>query len=269
MFQNKINIITVLTLSIIVINMTVVIFTINCWGNTEKLRFAGISETPPMAFEEEGIIKGLFPTLFFEIAKRAGFEATVELLPFKRLDKYLQTGIVDGTISIYHKQERESYLMYAKYPSLISYTRIFVRKGEDFPFSSVNDLSRKTVGTIAGWIINNPALDNAIKVGRITVDEATSYEQNIKKLIAKRFDCLIAGEQITWYHANKLGIAQEITLLDKPISESITYIAISKKSQNIPNYELFMENLNQALYSIISDGTYKAIQQQYGVRTLK
>ena len=233
------------------------------------LTFAGIVDIPPMTYEDGGVCKGLFPDLLQEIANRAGFRATVKLYPFRRLLAYLQEGRIDGAISVYYKKEREAFLIYSTAPVLISNTRLFVIKGQDFSFDKISDLFEKRVGVISGWALKNSELEQAIQEKKIFVDETTHYEAGLKKLMAKRIDCFVAGEQLTWYHASRLDIADDVMALKKIISKSLTYIGVSKNTPNIADPQGFMEKIDLALTAIFADGTYDRIQQRYGIKTVR
>lgn len=236
----------------------------------EPLVFGGVSDIHPLAFEENNEVKGFLTDVFLEVARRSGYNnATVRLYPFKRLNKYLKEGRVDGTVSIFYKKERESYLIYSKSPVLISRTLAFVKKGREFSFDSINDLYGKTVGMLSGWTVHNVELEKAINEGKIKTDKTTRLEENVKKLMLNRFDCLISTEQITWYHINVLGFSGDIVALDKAITENKTYLALSKKSKNIPDPLKFIDTLNNALDTVLTDGTHKKIQKKYQVRSLQ
>jgi ABC-type amino acid transport substrate-binding protein len=87
--------------------------------------------------------------------------------------------------------------------------------------------------------------------------------------MADRIDCFIMTEQLTWYHANKLGIGDKISALDMVFAEVRPYIAISKKSQHIAEPLNFMKKLNAALDEVLTDGTYEKVQMKYGVKILQ
>ena len=246
---------------------TFLIFSTCCYAE-KILTFAGVQNIEPLSFEKEGIANGFFPELFIEITKRAGFQARVTLLPFKRLNLYLQKGKINGVISIFYKKERESYLIYSKSPVLISHTRVFVKKGSKLAFNSIRDLFGKKIGMIAGWTVHNKQLKQAIKDNKVYIDATSRYEQNLKKLIRERLDCIIATEQLSWYYINKLGFKGKIVALDNNIAENRTFLAISKRSKNFSNPIQFMKKINMAINSVLSDGTHERLLRKYKVRDL-
>ena len=65
-----------------------------------------------------------------------------------------------------------------------------------------------------------------------------------KKLMSERIDCLIATEQLTWYHANELGIATNPAALETPIAAISVFFAISRYTKNIADPQAFMKDMN-------------------------
>jgi len=235
----------------------------------KTLIFCTVPGIPPLSFEEDGIVKGLFLDVFREVARRAGFEITLILHPMKRLEVYLQSGEVDGVIAVVRTEEREGYLVYSPLPIMVSRLLVFVKKGREFPFTSINDLKGKKIGVIRGWKTENIELEQAIQEGTIQAEEVTQYDQNLKKLMAERVDCLISSEQLTWYYANELGVAKDLVALETPIAKHSVYSAISKYAKNIVDPQEFIQKMNAALDEVLSDGTYEQLQKQYKVTSLQ
>lgn len=235
----------------------------------DMIIFGGIADIPPLSFEEEGVVKGFFNDIFAETAKQAGFDIIIKLYPLKRLFLFSETGEIDGIVSIAYKNEREVFLNYSKNPIFISHLLVFVKKGREFTYNSLKDLFGKKAGVMAGWSLFSNELENAVREGKIFVDEAASYSQNLRKLLADRFDCMVTTELLTWYHINKLGIADDIAVLDNPVSEARTYYAVSRKTKNISNPREFISKMNSALKEVLSDGTYEKYKKKYKLKSLK
>lgn len=229
----------------------------------------GFGNVPPLAFEENGVIKGFFFDVYREAAKRVGFDAILELYPTKRLLSNLKTGDIDGVAALSYRNERAAYLVYSTTPVMVSRILVFVKKGKEFPFSSIKDLFGKRIGVIAGWNLNNSELDRAAKEGKVLIDEVTNFDQNLKKLLAARVDCLITTEQLTWYHANALGIAQNIVALDKQVADLRVYFAVSKFTKNITSPEALIERMDAALKEMLSDGTHTRLQKKHQITSLE
>ena len=227
------------------------------------LNFGSISDSAPLSFNDGGTVKGFLPDVFRETARRAGFDIKLKLFPIKRLEYYLQTGDIDGTVYLLPTESRREYITFSDSPIMTSRTVVFVKKGREFPFDTISDLFGKKIGVVLGWIVTNKAMEQAVQEGKIVVDNAPGHDLNLKKLIAGRVDCVIGTEQATSYHANELGISRDIEVLKTPISEISAFFGISKHTKNIVAPRSFMEDMNEMFNELISDGTYEKIMRQY------
>ena len=233
------------------------------------LNFCSACNIPPLSFEEDGEAKGFFVDLLREICRRAGYEATVKLYPVKRMDSYLQSGEFDGATALVHTKDRERYLFYSNTPVMVSRLSVFVRKDKKIKFKTIDDLKGKRIGVLLGYKTDSASLDKAIREGFVEIEEAAGYDQNLKKLIKGRLECLISTEQLTWYYADKLGISEEITDLELPISSHSVFFTVSKYSKNIANPHDFINKINTAFDEVVSEGAYEQLQEKYKVVSLK
>lgn len=233
------------------------------------LIFGGVSNIPPLSFEQDGAIVGFLPDVFREIAANSEVEINIKLFPFKRLNIALEDGKVDGVISIFYKKSREAYLLYSEHPVLVSRYRIFVKKGHAFQFDTIPDLYGKRIGVLAGWSVNNKAYEQAVENGTIIVEGVPTYSQNFNKLMLGRLDCVVLSEQLGWYHAVQLGFNDNIELLDRSLSEISTYYAVSKNSYNIKDPKRLIKKLDAALTEMNRNGGFVKIQKRYGIRDIK
>ena len=221
--------------------------------------FGCLPGSPPLSFEKDGVNTGFFTDVFLEACQRAGYDIRLKSYPVKRLESYLQTGKIDGAISLIITPEREAYLVYSKTPVITSRTLVFVKKGLEFPFHTQRDLFGKNIGILLGWKLINPEFEEAVQQGKIHLDPVPGHEQNLKKLMSNRIDCLVGTENLTWHHAHKLGIDDKIVSLPLALAEVSAYVALSKKTKHIKDPQAFMDTMDAALESLISDGTYKAL----------
>lgn len=231
----------------------------------ETLQLAGVENVSPLIFEENGQMKGLDYDIWMELSKRLGVQANIQLLPFKRLWSNLQTGELDGTLQIYYNADRENEIIYSKTPMHWSAHYIIVRK-EDLPkytTGTLEGLYGKTVGKNAGFFVTKE-FEEAVKAGKITVDEQVSSELNLKKLVAGRIDCYVSNLHSAMWAAKQLGIQDKIAPLPQPFAEKKgTFFAVSKKSKNIADKEGFMAKVNDELAKMHADGTVDRLSEKY------
>ena len=239
-------------------------FSVPClFANTLKL--AGVENVSPLIYEENGQVKGFDYDIWMELSKRLGVKADIQVLPFKRLYAYLQTGELDGTLQIYYNAEREGEIIYSKTPMHWSAHHIFVRK-EDLPKFSAGGIPvmyGKTVGKNAGFFVTKE-FEEAVKEGKINVDEQVSSELNLKKLAAGRIDCYVGNLHSAMYAIKQLGLQDQIIPIAEPFAEKKgTFFALSRKSKNVADQDGFMAKVNEELAKMHADGTVDKMWEKY------
>ncbi len=249
--------------SIIIVALLAVFLAPNCFADTLKL--AGVQNVEPLIFEEGGKLTGLDYDIWVELSKRLGVQADIQLLPFKRLWSYLQSGELDGTLQIYYKQSREADIIYSKTPMHWSAHYIFVRK-EDLPkysASTIESLYGKTVGRNAGFFITKE-FDAAVKDGKIKLDEQPSSELNLKKLAGGRIDCYVSNLHSAMYAAKRLGLQDKVVPLPNAFApKKGTFFALSKNGKNVGDKAAFMQKIDAELEKMHADGTIDRIWSKY------
>ncbi|MBN1967867.1 MAG: transporter substrate-binding domain-containing protein [Candidatus Delongbacteria bacterium] len=225
-------------------------------------------ESPPQEFtDSEGNPNGFNIEVIREAAKRAGFDIKVVFHPWKRALQNAFDGEVDGIIDAGYNEERALHLLY---PSENIYTEeifLFKRKGTDLILKdNLSNSPEISVGVGRGFYYGGIVQDILDRKGFKNIEEVNSYEQNIKKLIAGRFDALVANELNAVYEAKKLGVSNQIEkcLNEKDnqpylLSSSKTYLAFSKKTVK----QELVDKFDQALKEIKKDGTYDKIKKKY------
>ena len=231
----------------------------------EKQKWAAVEKVPPFTIEEDGKVTGMAIEIFQEVSRRMGFEADIRALPFKRLLHYLKNGTLDGAIQIYYNPEREKFIIYSEVPGYWQAHYVFVKKGNEdkFPTKTLEDLYGKRVAKERGFFVTQE-FQKAVEEGKIIVDEAQNAQLNLSKLISGRMDCYVSNYHIALYNIRKLGFQGQIVPLSEPLApKKGTFMAISKKSKNIPNKEEFMKEFSATLKEIHTDGTLERITNKY------
>lgn len=237
-------------------------------ADEKTLIFGSVENIEPLSYSENNSAKGLFVDIMTEIAARSDLNISIRFYPFPRLLQYLQSGEIDGVLSIYHRPEREDFLIYSSQPVLVSRVLIFTREEDDREYRNTEDMYGKVFGRMSGWSLNNAEMEEAVNKGDIILSEARDYNQNLRQLVAGRLDGLILTEQLTWFHASQMGLSHQIKPADLVLSESISYLALSRLSPRIENHADLIETINTALGAILTDGTYDELLRRYNLVSL-
>lgn len=132
-------------------------------------------------------------------------------------------------------------------------TVFFHMKDYDFDWNTVEDLAGKDIGFTRGYDYG-PDFMEALKNGQISVKEASTDENNFKKLLAKRIDIFPNDPVVGSAQIRHTFTPEEVNLFtyhEKPLVETYLHLLISKKS---PNAEYFLEKFNSGLKKLKDSG---------------
>lgn len=225
--------------------------------------FAAEENVFPYAFIENGEAKGMDYDIVVEASKRMQVEYEIRFMPWKRMMYSLEKGFFDAGFGFFHKKERESSFIYTKTPLHFSSYSIFVKKGKEFKFESIQDLYGKKVGNIRGYKVNEE-FDKAVNEGKIIVEEVTDVIQNVKKIEYDRVDCAVAHHDLMLYTLKSNGLLDKIVDLPKPVeTNKPVYLVFPRSGKNIEDKEAFVKRFDVVLEGMSRDGTYQKIYDKY------
>jgi polar amino acid transport system substrate-binding protein len=217
----------------------------------------------PWKWQENGHYVGPFLDLMDEIARRSGITLTLEPLPWKRVLVEMKAGAIDGFMGGYKTPDRESFADFLEMPITWSMISIFVLKGNEFPFNSIEDLYGKTIGIIRGYTTSSE-FDTAWKLGRIKVYEVGNYVNLVKMLDSERLETIAGATSTLKAHFIDMKMQKRFVALPHPVDgPKPVYICLSKAAR-IPDRENLIARMNQAVKDIESEHVFEKIAAKYG-----
>ncbi|WP_137940099.1 transporter substrate-binding domain-containing protein [Chitinivorax sp. B] len=215
---------------------------------------------PPYQYEENGVVKGLVVDIVNEAFRRIRQPVNITLLPWARAIKMIEDGSADGIFTAYKTPEREVFADYSKEILMPQTVSLFVLKDSSIHFDG--DLSR-----LAGYnfgvvrkVSYGKVFDEAVKHGQIKVpDPANTGEQNIDKLLAKRFDILVSNKYGALDILASKGVLDRVKELSPEVEQVPSYLAFSKRRNLISIRDRF----DEALSEMKQDGTYEGMIIRY------
>lgn len=215
----------------------------------EPVKIAVDNGNPPFMYAKDDKAAGLYPVVLEAIFAKMGVPTEISALPWKRTLALGEKGEV-AIGGIYKNEERVKIYDYSA-PIYSEKLVLYVEKDKSFPFSGIQDLKGKKIGTILGWSYGE-AFDNARKDNLFTVDEVVSDSVNFKKLASGRVDCVIAIEM-----AGKKAVAEEkledkVIALPTPVAINDTFLVFAK---SVNKGEL-LGQFNATLAKMKEDGSY-------------
>ncbi len=158
---------------------------------------------PPYSFAQHGKPAGLY----YEIVKAAlarmeGYRVDIKPIPWKRGMALLESGEAFALYPPYLNTKDEPWTWPYSLPLYEEHVVAFCRKevvAKKMPMKWPEDFYGMRIGNNAGFIVGGAQFDQAVKQGKITLEEARDNQANIIKLGMRRLDCYINDrESILW-----------------------------------------------------------------------
>ncbi len=200
----------------------------NLYAGQQKIVIATL-EYPPFIYSENDHVKGPIVDRVKSIFNQLGVDVTIKIYPIARGLLMVKNGEVDAYFSLKKTAERENYLLFTNEPIIQQPFVFFVKKGSKIQWNGViEDIAKYRIGIVSNTSYGI-VFDEYVKNKIISnIDEAQTFEQNIKKLIAGRVDIVINSFDVGQAIIKKLNADNEIIALSPPIEVINSFLAFSK-----------------------------------------
>ncbi|MCX4029531.1 transporter substrate-binding domain-containing protein [Endozoicomonas sp. SM1973] len=221
---------------------------------TETLYVCGHQSYAPFMWLEQNKIVGVGTDVAKVIFKEHGITINNDYRgPWKRCLANIKLGKTDLLVAAYKTTAREEYAVYSKVPLAKDANAIFVWKGKEFEFESIDNLKGKTVGRVIGGSLGEK-IDSYFDQYLIT-ERVRESHYNYMKLCKGRIDFFASGLYTAPIQLAKYGFLGKIVPLEKPLNTEYLYMAISKKSK----YKDIMPMLESALEKLKAKGVVEKL----------
>lgn len=227
-------------------------------AQAESITLFGADNLPPKSWQDDNEPRGYAVDAATEALTRAGYQPVVKLEPWPRAIEDTRAG--SGIITHFSKTPERERLFEFSDPLVYDRIVVVVRKGREFPFTSIKDLTGKRVGVLRGVAYGGDW--TAARKG-LMLEEDLDAVARLGKLVRDRLDAAIissgaAGLEIAVHQA---GLdSSQFTILAVPILEDPNYLAIAKG----PDSARTMAGINAAIAAMRGDGAIDRIMGKYG-----
>ncbi|WP_191965204.1 substrate-binding periplasmic protein [Marinobacter halotolerans] len=221
-------------------------------------------DDPPYFMNQNDEVIGIDADLGREAMERLGCSLSFKKLPWARALQELREGRVDMLSSAYRTSEREQYAHYSEVIGLVSPNILFIRQSEadNFDFNGLRSLLESDFRLGAQVSVSYSDEYSALI-------QNPDYAENIeflprrelmwRMLARNRLDGLIASKLTGLYEIKELGLSGRIAPSSLVVSNKPAYFVFSKASVSSE----FVADFDQALQSMLDDGTFSAIVNRY------
>ncbi|AXE31925.1 amino acid ABC transporter substrate-binding protein [Chromobacterium phragmitis] len=214
---------------------------------------------PPYQYQDGAETKGFVVDIVREAFRRMGRSIHVSVYPWGRSLAMAESGLADGIFTLYKTPERESKLDYSHQVLMPQAVSLFVLKGAAIHFEGeLKPLAGYRFGVVRA-VSYGAIFDGAAKRGDIQVSEvAASGEQNVEKLLARRFDILVSNRYGAWDIMKRMHVDGQVRELQPPVEQIPSYLAFARK----PELAGLRERFDAALESMRRDGSYQRLVEE-------
>ncbi|MBW3696246.1 transporter substrate-binding domain-containing protein [Vibrio sp. T187] len=232
------------------------LFSICSFAN-EPLKLVTL-DYPPYIEVHEDKIDGVAVRLVEAIFSKLDVEISIEVLPWGRAISYIESGTADGIFTAFKTLERERFADYSQQVLFEQNITMATLKVSDlvWDYTNLSDWEICVVSNVSygKW------LDGVIDSNRFkAVHYVTATEQCVLMLLSGRVDLWPSNEYGARSIAAKMGVSEQIHLMDPPIESTPSYIAFSKLNQHRELIKAF----DNELKSMKSEGQYDHIIETY------
>lgn len=112
-------------------------------GEAKRVLLVGAYDNPPLVFQEEGKVWGMYPEVLEYIAQREDWDIEYIFLPFPLFLSHLKEGRLDLLLSVAYSEERKEYLDFNQQTFLVNWGEVYT--SPSLPVSSLSGLSSKKI----------------------------------------------------------------------------------------------------------------------------
>ncbi|MTI43738.1 polar amino acid transport system substrate-binding protein [Roseibium hamelinense] len=209
---------------------------------------------PPFEMEEpiDGL-RGFDYEVVLEAFKRAGIEAEIQFVPWKRAMSDVENGQATGALSCADSPERSDLFFISDKISEENYG-LYTRKGFKGPvLSNIADVAGVAVAAVSGYAIFDE-LNSADAVAIPLADDLSG----LNMLDVERFNYLYAGRRNNDFLIKQHGLSGKFDFTE---FRSINYHVCFSKVY--PGINDILRAFNKGLAEVRADGTYQAIHSKY------
>jgi polar amino acid transport system substrate-binding protein len=182
---------------------------------------------PPFMSAVAGQAVGLYPKIIAEAFQLVGQDVQIVAKPWKRCLMDLDRGHA-GVGGIYKNAERLQKYDFSE-PLFVEKMAVYFNRTEHFEFTGVPSLFGKRIGVLRGWSYGDE-FDQAVREGKVSVEEVNSDAQNFAKLALGRVDVILAIAEVGTA-LGKDGRYPTITQSEQYLFESPTFLAFNKTTK--------------------------------------
>lgn len=231
---------------------------------------------PPYSYAEKGHAAGVYADIVkAAFARMPGYRVTLKPVPWKRGMAMLETGTGFALYPPYYNTKDEPWTwpyslpLYDEFVVVVCRKEVLAKRGAMKWPESFYGLR---IGNNAGFIVGGEVFEQAIRDGKMLVEEARDSRTNVIKLGMRRLDCYINDRRSIWWTRDALkreGLFDEggkhAQLVEAAvIGHEQGFLGFTDRDQGrFPYKNDFVKEFNSVIYQMRRRGEIERIAQQF------
>ena len=202
---------------------------------------------------------GIWADVIAEALNRVGGDHEVELqaVPWSRAVNLVESGQAHGLVGTYHRPESRPWIGTYSVAPFTEKVSVYCREGvAQADWSYPQDFKGLTFGNNAGFGTPGAEFFDLVEGGLISLQEAPTTEQNLKKMAGGRVDCYVQEQLAVEGAINAMGLSGIERVLDTSVEDSMIGF---RGTWNDPEAASFIAALDTVLKAMMADGTIDQI----------
>ena len=241
-----------------------------CWLSAKELVIGGTLEAPLKSLDAAARPYGLDVDLVTAIFGALKVPIRIELTDSgARLTRNAKMGEYDLLMSLSHKPERESYLIYPKQAHIRHSWHFFARKADldKIHYNTLADLKPWRIGITKDYAYT-PELSAAEQDPDYHFQQIPLNQLQLRKLVAGRIDLVPMSLVTAFGQIRKEHLEDKLGYLPKPLKTN-PYYHVWCKARADEQTPALMAAYDAELLRMKQDGRLKALYDRYGIPYLE
>ncbi|MEG3618659.1 transporter substrate-binding domain-containing protein [Magnetovibrio sp. PR-2] len=227
-------------------------------SRAEHFRFVS-GQIPPFAIgSEDTLHAGIAIDIIQAVFQDMGHTVEIEVYPWPRALKNVQTGQYDGIFPLFKTPEREKFLTYPDQPLVSMGLAFFTQKNSSLQDITLDDAFDYSIVKVRRASMGEK-FATAAKGFEENITEVNNTQTALKMLTRGRVDLFSSVTDIAMFNAKELGMDSQIKSAGPIFDTLLAYLAFSKSSGKSINLNAF----NWTMIKLKQNGTLHDIYAKY------
>ncbi|MCP4595495.1 ABC transporter substrate-binding protein [Neptuniibacter sp.] len=209
------------------------------------------------------------PGFMIEVANKVfsarGYEVNYIVMSWSRAIREAELGNINGIIGAF-PGDAPHFIFPEQELSILSNT-FFIHKDSNWRYQGVDSLKQIQLVAISGYDYGPELRDYIQQSGSEHVSllsgQGQPLRRGIKMLNLKRVGAIVEADQVFWYTAQQLGVAENFKAAGRSSEPMKSYIAFSPALENSSE---FAQILSEGIVTLRASGELAEILQKYGLK---